>query len=57
MIGDNSFVGSNVNFIAPVNVGDNTIIAAGSTITDDVPNDSLSIARQRQLNKEGWNKK
>ena len=57
VIGDNSFVGSNVNFIAPVNVGDNTIIAAGSTITDDVPDDSLSIARQRQLNKEGWNKK
>lgn len=57
IIGNNSFVGSNVNFIAPVNVGDNTIIAAGSTITDDVPQDALSIARQRQINKEGWNKK
>ena len=57
VIGNNSFVGSNVNFIAPVNVGDNTIIAAGSTITDDVPEDALSIARQRQINKEGWNKK
>ncbi len=56
-IGNNSFVGSNVNFIAPVTIGDNTIIAAGSTITDDVPADSLSIARERQLNKEGWNKK
>ena len=57
VIGDNSFVGSNVNFIAPVNIGDNTIIAAGSTITDDVPSDSLSIARERQINKENWNKK
>ena len=57
IIGDNSFVGSNVNFIAPVKVGNNTLIAAGSTITDDVPDDSLSIARERQINKEGWNKK
>jgi len=57
IIGDKSFVGSNVNFIAPVTIGDNTIIAAGSTITEDVPKDSLSIARQRQINKEDWNKK
>lgn len=57
VIGDNSFVGSNVNFIAPVEIGDNTIIAAGSTITDDVPKDSLSIARERQINKKDWNKK
>ena len=56
IIGNNAFVGSNVNFIAPVEIGDNTIIAAGSTITDDVPKDSLSIARERQTNKEGWNK-
>ncbi len=52
IIGDNAFVGSNVNFIAPVTIGDNVLIAAGSTITDDVPDDSLSIARERQLNKE-----
>ncbi len=57
IIGDGAFVGSNVNFIAPVEIGDNTIIAAGSTITDDVPKDSLSIARQRQTNKKDWNKK
>ncbi len=57
IIGNNAFVGSNVNFIAPVTVGDNTLIAAGSTITDDVPEDALSIARERQINKEGWNKK
>ncbi len=56
IIGDNAFVGSNVNFIAPVKVGNNTTIAAGSTITEDVPNDALSIARERQINKENWNK-
>lgn len=57
VIGENCFVGSNSNFIAPVKVGDNSFIAAGSTITDDVPADSLAIARERQTNKEGWNKK
>ena len=57
IIGNNAFIGSNVNFIAPVTVGDNTLIAAGSTITDDVPADALSIARERQTNKEEWNKK
>lgn len=57
VIGENCFVGSNSNFIAPVKVGDNSFIAAGSTITDDVPADSLAIARERQTNKEGWNRK
>lgn len=56
IIGENCFVGSNVNLIAPVTLGKNTFIAAGSTITNDVPDYALSIARQRQLNKEGWNK-
>lgn len=51
-IGDNAFVGSNVNFVAPVKIGDNTVIGAGSTITEDVPNDTLAIARERQINKE-----
>lgn len=57
IIGEHSFIGSNTNLIAPVTLGDNTFVAAGSTITDDVPDDSLAIARQRQINKEGWNKK
>ncbi len=57
IIGDNSFIGSNTNLVAPVKLGKNTFVAAGSTITDDVPDDSLAIARQRQVNKEGWNKK
>lgn len=57
IIGDNSFIGSNVNLVAPVTLGKNTFVAAGSTITNDVPDDSLAIARKRQTNKEGWNKK
>lgn len=57
IIGEHAFIGSNTNLIAPVTLGNNTFVAAGSTITDNVPNDSLAIARQRQTNKEGWNKK
>ncbi len=57
IIGENSFIGSNTNLVAPVTIGTNTFVAAGSTITDDVPDDSLAIARERQTNKEGWNKK
>ena len=57
IIGEGSFIGSNTNLVAPVTLGKNSFIAAGSTITDDVPDDSLAIARQRQTNKEGWNKK
>ena len=56
IIGDHAFVGSNVNLVAPVTLGNNSFIAAGSTITNDVPDDSLAIARERQLNKQGWNK-
>lgn len=55
-IGDNCFVGSNVNLVAPVTLGDHVLVAAGSTIVQDVPAESLAIARQRQTNKEDWNK-
>ncbi len=57
IIGDDCFVGSNTNLVAPVKVGKNVLIAAGSTITEDVPDDSLAIARERQVNKIDWNKK
>lgn len=57
IIGEHSFIGSNTNLVAPVTLGENSFVAAGSTITDDVPSDALAIARQRQTNKEGWNKK
>lgn len=56
IIGDNCFIGSNSNLIAPINIGEHSFIAAGSTITDDVPAESLAIARQKQINKEEWNK-
>ena len=46
--------GCNTNLVAPVEVGDRAYIAAGSTITDDIPGDALSIARARQVNKPGW---
>lgn len=53
-VGDDSFIGCNTNMIAPVTIGKGSYVAAGSTITDDVPEDSLAIARTRQTNKEGW---
>lgn len=52
IIGDNAFIGSNVNLVAPVNLGDNVLIAAGSTITEDVPSNKMGIARERQINKD-----
>ena len=57
IIGEHSFIGSNTNLVAPVTLGENSFVAAGSTITDDVPSDALAIARERQKNIEGWNKK
>ena len=53
-VGDDSFIGCNTNMIAPVTIGKGSYVAAGSTITDDVPEDSLAIARARQVNKPGW---
>ena len=56
IIGDNAFIGSNVNLVAPVKIGDNVLIAAGSTITEDVPSGKMGIARERQTNKDRKNK-
>jgi bifunctional UDP-N-acetylglucosamine pyrophosphorylase/glucosamine-1-phosphate N-acetyltransferase len=50
-IGANAFIGSNTALVAPVTVGDGALIAAGSTITEDVPDNTLAIARGRQANK------
>jgi bifunctional UDP-N-acetylglucosamine pyrophosphorylase/glucosamine-1-phosphate N-acetyltransferase len=52
-IGDDAFVGTNSTLIAPVRVGEGAFVAAGSTITDDVPAEALAIARERQVLKEG----
>lgn len=57
IIGNNAFIGCNTNLVSPVEVEDDTYIAAGSTITDKVPKNSLAIARARQVNKENWVKK
>jgi len=54
VVGNNAFVGCNVNLVAPVTVKDNSYIAAGSTITEEVPENSLAIARERQVIKEDW---
>jgi len=56
-IEDDSFVGCNSNLVAPVTIGKGAYVAAGSTITKDVPADALSIARARQENKDGYVKK
>lgn len=53
-IEDGVFVGCNSNLVAPVTIGKDSFIAAGSTITEDVPESSLSIARARQVNKIGY---
>ena len=57
IVGDNSFIGSNSSLVAPVKIGNNTTIAAGSTITKDVPSDALGVGRAKQLNKDNWSKK
>ena len=54
VIEDSAFIGCNTNLIAPVRVGEGAYIAAGSTITDDIPAMALSIARARQQNKRDW---
>jgi bifunctional UDP-N-acetylglucosamine pyrophosphorylase/glucosamine-1-phosphate N-acetyltransferase len=53
-IEDGVFVGTNSSLVAPLRLGRNAYVAAGSVITEDVPEDSLGIARGRQVNKDGW---
>src|SRR5467141_1070457 len=53
-IGNKVFIGSDSALVAPVRIGDGAYIAAGSTLTDNVPSDGLGIARGRQVNKPGW---
>jgi bifunctional UDP-N-acetylglucosamine pyrophosphorylase/glucosamine-1-phosphate N-acetyltransferase len=54
VIGDDVFIGSDVQLVAPVSVGRNSLVAAGTTVTIDVPADSLAISRIPQVNKNGW---
>ena len=55
-IGDNAFIGCNTNLIAPVTIGDNATTAAGSTITKNVPADSLAVERGQTRIIEHWEK-
>ena len=54
VIEDGAFVGTDSQLIAPVRIGKEAYVAAGSSITDDVPPESLAVARGRQVTKEGW---
>jgi bifunctional UDP-N-acetylglucosamine pyrophosphorylase / glucosamine-1-phosphate N-acetyltransferase len=54
IIKDNAFIGSNTNLVAPVEVGTNAVIAAGSTITKNVPSGALAVARNKQSHIENW---
>ena len=56
-IGDNVFVGCNSNLVAPVEIESGAYIAAGSTITENVPAKNLAVARARQVNKDNWQDK
>jgi len=57
VIEDGAFIGSDSALVAPVTIGRGAYVAAGSTITEDVPANALGIARSRQVNKEAWVKK
>jgi len=54
VIGDHAFIGCNTNLVSPVRIGEGAFTAAGSTITEDLPPNSLGIARARQQIKENW---
>jgi bifunctional UDP-N-acetylglucosamine pyrophosphorylase / glucosamine-1-phosphate N-acetyltransferase len=56
-IGDRTKTGANSVLVAPITLGDDVYIAAGSTVTEDVPDNSLVIARSRQVVKPAWRKK
>lgn len=56
-IGDNTFIGSNANLIAPIKIGSNAYVVAGSTITHNVGDNDMAIAREHQVNKSGYAEK
>lgn len=55
IIGDDCFIGCNTNLVAPVTLGDRVFTAAGTTVTKNVPDGALTVARSRQTNIDGWN--
>ena len=54
IIGDGAFIGSNSSLVAPVTIGRSATTGAGSTITRDIPDEQLAVARGKQRNIEGW---
>ena len=56
VIEENAFIGSDSTLVAPVRIGKGAYVAAGSTITEDVPADALALGRSRQTIKEGWSR-
>ena len=56
-VGSDTFIGCNSNLIAPLEIGDGVVVAAGTTVTENVPDDALVIARMKQENKVGYAKK
>ena len=56
-VGDGAFIGCNSNIVSPVNIEEGAYIAAATTVTKDVPKDSLAIGRSKQENLEGWAEK
>lgn len=55
VIGDDCFIGCNTNLVSPVKLGDRVFTAAGTTVTKDVPDGALAVARARQTTLDGWN--
>ncbi len=56
-IGEGSFIGSNTSLVAPIKIGKNTVVGAGSTLTKDVPDKALAVARKRQVNIKNWTRR
>jgi bifunctional UDP-N-acetylglucosamine pyrophosphorylase/glucosamine-1-phosphate N-acetyltransferase len=54
IIGERAFIGSDSILVAPIQIGDDAYVAAGSVLTDAVPPGALAVGRARQVNKEGW---
>ena len=54
VIGNDAFIGSDTMMVAPAQIGDGALVAAGSVITEPVPADALGLGRARQVNIEGW---
>ena len=54
IIGDGAFIGSNSALVAPVEIGKNATVGAGSTVTKEVPDESLTVARGKQIIKTNW---